>query len=179
MTLMEPKWLLLAYQLPREPSRSRVAVWRRLRKLGAVHMEEGFWLMPNAEHLRTALTDIVATIHHEGGTVSAFSAQGFPAGEDEELIARFNQARELEYKEFAHECDKFLAHIQKETREENYEFFEAEEIEEDLAKLDRWLGQVKDRDFFAVGGRSVAEQHLRQCRDILADFMEKSAEREA
>lgn len=175
---MESKWLVLAYQLPREPSRSRVAVWRRLRKLGAVHMDEGFWLMPNAEQLRAGLTDIIATIHREGGTVSAFFAKGFPAGEDEELIARFNQARDLEYKEFAHECDKFLVHIQKEIREENYEFFEVEEMEEDLAKLERWLGQVRDRDFFAVGGRSVAEQRLQQCQDILSAFMEKSTERE-
>jgi hypothetical protein len=29
------RWLILIYQLPREPSRHRVAVWRKLRDLGA------------------------------------------------------------------------------------------------------------------------------------------------
>jgi hypothetical protein len=29
------RWLILVYHLPREPSRHRVAVWRKLKALGA------------------------------------------------------------------------------------------------------------------------------------------------
>ncbi len=51
----EVAWLLLAYTLPPEPSRMRVSIWRRLRKLGAVYMEEGFWVLPNTAKLAVEL----------------------------------------------------------------------------------------------------------------------------
>ena len=35
------RWVLLAYQLPREPSRRRVAVWRKLRDLGVLYLQDG------------------------------------------------------------------------------------------------------------------------------------------
>lgn len=39
-------WVLLAYRMPREPSTARVAVWRRLRKLGVVQLVDGLVALP-------------------------------------------------------------------------------------------------------------------------------------
>src|ERR687898_153907 len=35
------RWVLLVYRIPREPSRHRVAVWRKLRDLGALYLQDG------------------------------------------------------------------------------------------------------------------------------------------
>jgi hypothetical protein len=40
------EWVLLAYRLPREPSTPRIAVWRKLRKLGAVQIVDGLVALP-------------------------------------------------------------------------------------------------------------------------------------
>ena len=32
-------WLLLVYRVPPEPSRLRAAVWRRLKSLGAIYLQ--------------------------------------------------------------------------------------------------------------------------------------------
>src|SRR5687767_13255972 len=39
-------WVLLAYRMPREPSTPRIAVWRKLRKLGAVQLVDGLVALP-------------------------------------------------------------------------------------------------------------------------------------
>ena len=38
--------MLLSYRLPREPSRLRLAVWRRLKRLGATVLHDAVWLLP-------------------------------------------------------------------------------------------------------------------------------------
>lgn len=40
------EWVLLAYRLPREPSTPRIAVWRKLRGLGAVQLVDGLVALP-------------------------------------------------------------------------------------------------------------------------------------
>jgi Protein ChrB, N-terminal len=42
----ETEWVLLAYRMPREPSTPRIAVWRKLRKLGALQLVDGFVALP-------------------------------------------------------------------------------------------------------------------------------------
>jgi hypothetical protein len=42
----DPEWVLLAYRLPREPSTPRIAVWRKLRRLGAVQLVDGLVALP-------------------------------------------------------------------------------------------------------------------------------------
>ena len=38
--------MLLAYRLPREPSTPRIAVWRRLRRLGVAQLLDGLVALP-------------------------------------------------------------------------------------------------------------------------------------
>jgi hypothetical protein len=42
----ETEWVLLAYRMPREPSTPRIAVWRKLRKLGATQLVDGLVALP-------------------------------------------------------------------------------------------------------------------------------------
>ena len=41
------RWLVLVIKLPAEPSRHRVAVWRELRKVGALSLGQGVWAVPD------------------------------------------------------------------------------------------------------------------------------------
>src|SRR5207253_11059758 len=44
-------WIVITYRLPAEPSRHRVAVWRELRKTGAVSLQQATWAVPARPHL--------------------------------------------------------------------------------------------------------------------------------
>src|SRR5207245_5930100 len=56
-------WVLLAYRLPREPSTPRIAVWRRLKRLGVAQLLDGLVALPrdarNKEQLEWVADDVV------------------------------------------------------------------------------------------------------------------------
>ena len=52
------RWLLLWVRLPAEPSRHRVAVWRELRRTGAVSLGQCSWAVPDV----TAFTEGIVTV---------------------------------------------------------------------------------------------------------------------
>src|SRR5215210_1117522 len=39
-------WVLLSYRIPREPSTPRIAVWRRLKRLGVAQIGDGLVALP-------------------------------------------------------------------------------------------------------------------------------------
>jgi len=44
----ERSWTVLAVRVRAEPSRHRVAVWRELRRVGALSLGQGVWALPSA-----------------------------------------------------------------------------------------------------------------------------------
>src|SRR5215218_2475073 len=56
-------WVLLAYRLPREPSSPRIAVWRKLRRLGVAQVLDGLVALPldsrNREQLEWLADEVV------------------------------------------------------------------------------------------------------------------------
>ncbi|MDQ4083717.1 MAG: chromate resistance protein, partial [Actinomycetota bacterium] len=51
------RWLILIYHLPREPSHHWVAVWRKLKALAALYLQDGAVTLPEdavtCEHLES------------------------------------------------------------------------------------------------------------------------------
>ena len=170
-------WIVLAYTLPTEPSRKRVAVWRRLRKLGAVYLSEGIWFLPNTKGLAEAVSQAVGEVEHQGGTASAFFATGLQADQKDQLRARFNQARDDEYLELHRQCERFLAHVERETKAGSFDFSAVEELEEDLEKRVRWLAQIRQRDEFGSPQRKAVELMLDECQEALARYTEQAYEK--
>lgn len=67
-------------------------------------------------------------------------------------------------------CRDFHRELAKERAIHNYSFAELEENEEDLYKLETWLGKITRRDRFGCPLRQEAEQVLTACRTDLEDF---------
>src|SRR6478609_8386461 len=98
------EWTLVTYKLPAEPSRHRVAVWRELRKVGAVALQQGTWALPARRDFAESLSRVVDLVDAADGEALVFEA----APRDDEMAARleraFNADREDEWKEFLAEC---------------------------------------------------------------------------
>ena len=59
------RFLVLAYRMPAEPTAGRVAVWRNLKKVGAVYLQDSVCVVPDTAALRrelalSALDDVFA-----------------------------------------------------------------------------------------------------------------------
>lgn len=154
------KWLVINYNLPTEPSRLRVATWRKLKKLGAVNMQQSMWALPESEDNHLALGAISKEIEENGGESLLMESVFFYSNHEERIISSFNTLRDEEYKEFISECEKYLKEIEKEINIEKFTFAELEEEEEELEKLKSWYVKIKLRDIFNASKGKEAEDKL-------------------
>jgi hypothetical protein len=96
---MKRAWLVLHYQLPREPSAPRVSTWRKLKKLGAVLVNETFWVLPENNRTREHFRWLASSILEHDGQVSVFSGASVLTGQDETLEQLFLEMIEPVYQE--------------------------------------------------------------------------------
>lgn len=166
-------WIILTYRLPAEPSRHRVAVWRELRKAGAVSLQQATWAMPDRRDFLEAASRAVVLIEAAGGEALIFDAA--PRGDDVKarLEELFTVAREDEWSEFLAECTKFEAEIDKEIRTEKFTAAELDEEEQNLERLHRWLRDIRRRDVFVAPAQHAAERAVKECEGLLEDFAER------
>src|SRR5438034_9140696 len=103
-------WRVITYRLPPEPSRHRVAVWRELRRLGAVSLQQGAWAVPDGEPFEAGFAQVVEVIRAAGGqpVVLAVADDQASAGQ---LEALFTAQREAEWGEVVSDCGKYEAEL--------------------------------------------------------------------
>jgi hypothetical protein len=90
-------WVLLLYTLPREPSAPRVAAWRKLKKLNALLQHDAVWLLPARPPLIEHFRWLAAEVGEGGGEAHVWIAeQGLP-GQDDALVALFQEQAEVGY----------------------------------------------------------------------------------
>lgn len=90
-------WALLSYRLPREPSTPRIAVWRKLRRLGVAQLSDGLAGLPADARTREQLDWVAEEITELGGTAGVWLAQPGTSQQERELAAAMAAARAAEY----------------------------------------------------------------------------------
>jgi DNA-binding transcriptional regulator PaaX len=171
----EPKgWLLLTYRVPSEPSRNRVSVWRELKRLGALFLQNCVCIVPDLPDCRAGLDAAEEKIAAAGGTHFRLPVPRLDAEQTERLVAAFRALSATEYQEIVEECEtKFLPEIAFERGRGNFIYEEAEEIREDYEKIQRWFDRVLARDWFHADGREAVRRHLADCEAQLEAFEEE------
>jgi hypothetical protein len=163
-------WLLLLARLPGSSSSARVALWRRLRAIGATSVVNSVWVLPATSTHAKFFEQVRETIGEQGGTAFILTVPSCPPEVHESIRQHFQADRAREYEEFAERCSALLDEIGKETRAGKYTFAEMEEGEQDLEKLTRWLAKIQARDFFPAEHRQSAAVMMAQCRSALNSF---------
>jgi DNA-binding transcriptional regulator PaaX len=122
-------WIVLIYRLPSSDSRARVAVWRELRRSGALHVQQSVVAVPDAEPFMADIEQLREVLAEVGGQVMALRSEPLSAGDDGRLLQAWQEARDAEYRELAGECAKFLAEIDHEFEIEKFTLAELDEEE--------------------------------------------------
>lgn len=165
------RWLLLAYRVPTQSSRARVAVWRDLKRLGAFYLQQAVCVLPDLPDVREALDAVRGRIAELDGTSFFAVLSDLEPAERQKIVDGFVAGSQKEYAEIVEECEtKFFKEIEFERFRENYTFEEAEEIRQDLEKLRRWLAKVVARDWMSAPGRAEAEAKVAACEEMLEEF---------
>jgi hypothetical protein len=166
-------WHVLIYRVPTEPASKRVAVWRDLKRLGALYLQQCVCIFPDVPGVMDEVNQVAAKIPALGGETFLLDVPRLPPEDETRIIEAFREQRANEYAEIIEECEtKFVKEIEFERFRENYTFEEAEEIEQDLEKIRRWFDRVKSRDWFKAERRDEVETWLARCQGLLARFEE-------
>jgi hypothetical protein len=88
-------WVLLSYRLPREPSTPRIALWRRLRRLGALPIGDGVAALPLDDRSREHFDWLASDVEEAGGEAIVWIAQPSTKAE-QRLLARRHAERAAE-----------------------------------------------------------------------------------
>jgi ChrB-like protein len=158
-------WLLLVYRVPSEPTRLRATVWRRLKALGAVYLQNSAAALPASDSAERALRKLRREILEMSGTAVLLSCSALVGGSD--VVAMFQAARDSEYEEILDKCEDFHAGLDKEYAANHFTYGELEENEVELVKLRNWFGQVQARDVFSAPARAAAAEAIDKCEEAL------------
>ena len=164
---------MLTYKVPAEPGRKRIALWRKIKALGAVYMQNGVCIVPRTDdHLRR-LKLIENEIAEMGGEAVLFETAGLDRGQEQKVIARFNADRDEAYREFIERCEGFVAEIERESAAGKFTYAELEENDEDLKKLQTWLEKIRKLDFYEASLGAEAQDRLGRCAALLDEFAQQ------
>lgn len=103
----------MSYSLPAGSSSSRrVAVWRRLRQLGAQSPAGSLSLLPPTDENVEALHWLAEEIESAGGEAIVLSVERLEGAAEGRLINDFREARNEEYRQLAAECAELADQVE-------------------------------------------------------------------
>ena len=161
-------WLVLIYRVPPEPTRLRSTVWRRIKSLGAIYLQNSAAALPATVATERALRKLRREIIDMSGTAVLLSCSVLAGGSD--VHKAFQTARNEEYEEIVDRCEDFLQQVKKEYTANHFTYAELEENEVDLVKLRNWFAKVRERDVFDADGRQAVEKAIDECEQSLEAY---------
>jgi hypothetical protein len=139
------EWVLLAYRVPREPSSPRIAIWRRLRRLGVAQIVDGLVALPadarTVEHLEWVADEVTDA----GGEASLWVGRLQSTAQERHVIRRMAEGVAAEYQAVIDEV-------------EAGEDLTVSARRRVVARLRRELHRIEQRDYFPPPERARAKR---------------------
>lgn len=93
------EWALLTYRVPREPSTPRIAIWRRLKRLGVAQIGDGLVALPADARTQEQLEWVAEQVEQAGGQASVWRAYPTSVGQERRMATEMATARAAEYEQ--------------------------------------------------------------------------------
>jgi ChrB-like protein len=170
-TMASIAWILLSSRLPREPSRLRLAIWRRLKRLGAVLIHDAVWMLPADAKTREAFEWLAEEIEEQGGTAWVWEAASLSAAQDRAAVESFRREADARYAEIGASAqairDATLRRQRRSGRPRPASEAALAHAVRQLRGLERALRLERRRDYFRAPGRDEAATLV---RDAIAEL---------
>jgi hypothetical protein len=147
---------LLAYRLPREPSTARISLWRKLKRLGAVQLQDGLVALPMDRRNREQLEWLAEEAVDAGGAAAIWLGELASPAQERELVARMMTALATDYRSLV--AESAAARQQP-----------AGPRRRTLARLRRELRRIRARDYFAPPEREQAARAVEELAELVEE----------
>jgi hypothetical protein len=146
---------LLTYRLPREPSAPRLALWRKLRRLGVAQLADGLVALPADARTREQLEWAAEEVEGAGGTAGVWVARPTTLALERDVAGPMSAARAAEYADIAKQADQAGATSTVDRLQVQ-------------RRLRAQMRRVERRDFFRPPERERARRALRDLSEAAA-----------
>lgn len=163
-------WLLVVVSTAKAHATLRVHVWRKLRSLGGLYLQQSVCVLPDRADTAKAVRRLLDRVDRDGGRGQSWQISFSDLREEEDLVERFNREREDEYSEVVSRAPALLEELATEQTRGRMTYPELEESEADLARLRAWLARIQARDYFTAPGAAAAVAAVERCAQALAAF---------
>lgn len=171
------KWVIVAYDLPNEPSKLKVRAWRSLKKLGAVYPSLSLCILPETPQTEKEI-GVIRSDFGKYGRILVLNAGAFNTIDDKQLSQIFLDDRRKQFEEIFEECEEFLDEIKENIAIKKTTYEETDELEQALEGLERWYQDILRKGHGRAKDAARVERILEKCRKALSDFAERSQPRE-
>jgi hypothetical protein len=168
------RWLLVIVSTAGASSTLRVHVWRKLRSLGGLYLQQSVCLLPERSETTRAVTRLLDRIRREGGEGRLLTISITDPRDEQAIVEEFQRERADEYTEVVSRTPAFLEEIEMERDRGRTTYAEVEESEADLERLRSWLSRIRARDYFGSAAAAEAEAAVQRCAEALAQFEEEA-----
>src|SRR6516162_5054217 len=159
-------WVVFSYSLPSKGRSSpRVAVWRRLRAMGAVSPKGGVHILPARDECVEAFQWLAQEVDQAKGEALLMRVDRFEGLSDAHLIALFQEARKEDYAALDARTAALEKTLTGSRRRDPRDDAQAREL---LARLRREHGEIARIDFFGSPAGSQVASRLARIEEALA-----------
>lgn len=136
-------WVLMSYRIPREPSTPRIAVWRRLKRLGVAQLGDGLVGLPFDASTKESLEWVANMVEEAAGSATIWIATPTLRRYGRDLAAELRDQRAAEYQELI---------------ERTRELMTVGAPKRSLRALRAELRRIERRDYFPPPERAAARE---------------------
>lgn len=172
-------WLLISVSTAGAAASARVQVWRKLRSLGGLYVQQSVCLLPERPQVAREVRRLAARVAHQGGQARVLRIRFADAAEQAQIVAEMNAARDAEYAEVVERLPTLLDELAAEQARGRVTYPEVEESEADLERFRSWLSKIAQRDYFGAPGGVAARRMVEQAAAELEAFEAEALSREA
>ena len=146
-------WLLLLVRLPATHKAERVAIWRKMKKSGAIQIQTSTYVLPDDSARYEAFQWLTQEIRHAGGAATLVRAREIEGLSNKKLIDLFNAARAREYDALADSLRRLEHRSNKSS---------SRRIEEKIGRLRKQFRNIRQADFFGCPHAAQIEKTFRR-----------------
>jgi hypothetical protein len=146
-------WLLLLFRLPATHNAERVAIWRKLKKSGAIQIKTSTYLLPDEPSRYEYFQWLTKHIRDAGGDATLIRAREIEGLPDKKLIELFNTASDRRYAAL----NKTLRARYGRRRKPD-----AQALSDELERGRKQFREIRETDFFNSARAQDVEMLLRK-----------------
>ncbi len=142
------EWLVFFYSIPSRPVGSRVKIWRKLIKSGALPFRGAVYILPNNEENFEYFQWLVSEVTSMGGEAAFVRAEEIQPMKGKEIIDLFNRQRERDYRKIETGLEEIQRRI--DSIKKGSSLSRSERLLEPFRRLIKEFEEVRKIDFFST-----------------------------